>query len=349
MTEHRDPLSFDFGLGFQSFKERLVGERAERKEIGARALPFYHAFLDDYLRCILPNDLILIGAETGAGKTELARHIAASNARAGKRVFYFALEAEHREIERRTKYAEIAQAVIRGGVRVPGGINYIDWYRGSLEPYLHEIDVEVDEILAEKYATLHTYYRGSKFGHEQLTRILLAIQDQADLIVVDHLHYIDIDDDNENRGFKTLVKAMRDVAIAIGRPILLVAHLRKSDRTRKRIVPDKEDFHGSSDIIKIATDCVLLAPALCQPSRRHGVANTFFSIPKAREAGATRYVALSEFDYRTKQYAATYTLGRETKPGDWEALGTDEVPGWARNHEPLSVPFDAANAALRNA
>lgn len=335
----QDPLAFDFGIGFKGFVERLKGERQERREIGARALPFYHAFLDDYLRCILPNDLILIGAETGAGKTELARHIAASNARAGKRVFYFALEAEHREIERRTKYAEIAQAVIRNHISVPGGISYIDWYRGALEPFLREIDVEVDEILVEKYATLHTYYRGSKFGHEQLCKILLAIQDQADLIVIDHLHYIDIEDDNENRGFKTLIKATRDVAIAIGRPILLVAHLRKSDRTRKRIVPDKEDFHGSSDIIKIATDTILLAPALCQPSHRHGIANTFFAIPKAREAGATRYVALSGFDWRTKQYADGYTLGVETKPGEWQPIGTDDAPSWAKRHEPLGVPF----------
>jgi hypothetical protein len=167
---------------------------------------------------------------------------------------------------------------------------------------------------------------------------LLAIQDQADLIIVDHLHYIDIEDENENRGFKTLIKAMRDVALAIGRPVLLVAHLRKSDRSRKRIVPDKEDFHGSSDVIKIATDTILLAPALCAPSAKHGVANTFFSIPKAREAGGTRLVALCEFDWRARAYADHYTLGRETKPGEWEPLEKDEVPSWAHRHQPLFEP-----------
>lgn len=338
----KDPLAFDFGIGFESSPRRIKGERLERRKLGARALPYYHAFLDDYLRCIMPNDLILLGAETGAGKTELARHIAAANARNGKRVFYFALEAENLEIERRTKYAEIAQLVMRGGIRIPGGLNYIDWYRGVLERHIgDEIDADADSILEEKYKTFHTYYRGSKFDHAELRRLLLAIQDQADLIVIDHLHYIDIDDDNENRGFKTLVKAVRDVSIAIGRPVLLVAHLRKSDRTRKRIVPDKEDFHGSSDIIKIATDTILLSPALCQPSHKTGVANTFFAIPKAREAGATRLVALCEFDWRTKTYADHYTLGRETKPGEWEPIGTDEAPGWAHRHQALSVPLEA--------
>lgn len=335
-----DPLAFDYGVSFKSAAERLPGERSERRRLGARSLPFHHAFLDDYLRCIMPNDLILLGAETGAGKTELSRHIAASNARSGKRVHIFALEAEDREIERRTKYAELAQLVTKAGVRIPGGLNYIDWYRGALERHIgDELDADADSIIAERYSTLFTYYRGSKFDHTELRRLILAIHEQSDLIVVDHLHYIDIEDDNENRGFKTLVKAMRDVSILVGRPILLVAHLRKSDRSRKRIVPDKEDFHGSSDIIKIATETVLLAPALCQPSHKQGIANTFFSIPKAREAGATRLVALCEFDWRTRTYADHYTLGRETKPGEWEPIDREEVPSWAHRHEPLSAPF----------
>jgi replicative DNA helicase len=339
MSAHKDPLDFNFGLAFEPATQRLAGEKVERTELGMRALPYNHAFLDDYLRCIMPNDLVLLGAETGAGKTELARWIAASNAIAGKRVYYFALEAEPREIERRTKYSIIAELVFQHHIRIPGGLNYIDWYRGMLERYLHEVDAEADRIFAEKYQTLHTYYRGSSFSHEHIRKLFLAYQDQADLFILDHLHYVDIEDDNENRGFKQLVKTIRDISIAIGRPVILVAHLRKSDRRQKQIVPHREDFHGSSDIIKIATDIILIAPALAQPSNRDGIANTFFSVQKAREAGATRLVALSAFDRRTRQYAGHYTLGYETKPGEWEALGTAEVPSWAHRHEPLSVPM----------
>ena len=333
----RDPLAFDFGLGFRSAASRIEGERHDRRELGRRALPFHHAFLDDYLRAIMPNDLILIGAETGVGKTEFARMIAGGNARNGKRVYYFALEAEDREIERRIKFSELAQIVISEGIRIPDGLNYIDWYRGAIESHLHDADRMADAVVAEHYKTLHTYYRGSKFDHAELTRLILAIQDQADLIVIDHLHYIDVDDENENRGFKVLVKAMRDVSLAVGRPIVLIAHLRKGERGKKRIVPSIDDFHGSSDITKIATDAVLIAPALCQPSSKHGVANTFFAIPKAREAGATRYVALCEYDTRTKTYADSYTLGFETKPGEWEPIERDHKPRWAHRHQPLSA------------
>ena len=56
-------------------------------------------YLDAALHGIKPNDLILIGASSGAGKTELCTHIAKTNAKLGKRVRYIALEAEKNEIE----------------------------------------------------------------------------------------------------------------------------------------------------------------------------------------------------------------------------------------------------------
>jgi replicative DNA helicase len=51
-------------------------------------------YLDAALKGICPNDLILIGATSGAGKTELCAQIARINAKLGKRVNYIALEAE---------------------------------------------------------------------------------------------------------------------------------------------------------------------------------------------------------------------------------------------------------------
>jgi hypothetical protein len=39
-----------------------------------------------------------------------------------------------------------------------------------------------------------------------------------------------------------------------------------------------------------------------------------------------------------RAYADHYTLGRETKPGEWEPLEKDEVPSWAHRHQPLFEP-----------
>src|SRR5207302_723892 len=86
-------------------------EREERIEEGERLLTFGVEFLDLMLGGIALFDLILIGAKTNRGKTELATIIATMNAARGKRVHYIALEAEDIEIERRTKYKLLAKLV----------------------------------------------------------------------------------------------------------------------------------------------------------------------------------------------------------------------------------------------
>lgn len=331
----QDPM-FDFGIGFESSAKRIVGERQARLQNARRQLPFGNAFLDDCLRTIMPNDLIVIGARTGVGKTELARAIATHNARMGRRVHYFALEAEQLEIERRTKYGVLAGLVFQHGVKLDRPFNYPDWYRGRFDEDLGSLEEEADEWIAARFQTLHTYYRGARFNHEDIRRLILAEQDNTDLIVLDHLHYVDIDDDNENRGMRDLVMAIRNVALLASLPVILVVHLRKRATNSKAIVPGMEDIHGSSDIAKVCTHAIMLEPAYGTPSHRKGFNNTLITIPKDRGDGAKHLIALCAFDWRRKTYEATYTLGREVK-GQFEPLGTAEVPFWAERHEPMAA------------
>lgn len=331
---------FDFQLGFESSGSRLKNEREDRLKNAARQLPYNHAFLDDCLRSIMPNDLVVIGARTGVGKTELARSIATSNARNGKRVHYFALEAEQNEIERRTKFTVIASLLYSGGVRTSTQFNYPDWYRGRFESDIGALDGEADRIIRERYATLHTYYRGPKFDHDDIRRLILAEQDRTDLFVLDHLHYVDIDDDNENRGLREVMSTLRNTALLVGLPVILVVHLRKRATGSKSLTPSMDDIHGSSDVAKICTHAIMLEPAFpssgVEPRKGHSL--TFFSVPKDRGDGAKHLIALCPFNWRTKNYDETYTLGRDAG-GKFEALGTSEVPYWAARHQPLVESF----------
>jgi replicative DNA helicase len=93
----------DLGPSFGTFGDRIKGERAERLQLATRVLSFGVKFLDVALGGIMARDMVLLGAVTGAGKTTLASVIAETNVERGKRVHYFALEAEHGEIERRIK------------------------------------------------------------------------------------------------------------------------------------------------------------------------------------------------------------------------------------------------------
>ena len=338
MSDPRDP--FDFGIGFQSAAERVKQEREKRLINAKRQLPFGIAFLDDCLRSIMPNDLYVIGARTGVGKTELARSIAAHNARTGKRVHYFALEAEAMEIERRTKYGVLSNLIFKHGLQFSRPFNYPDWYRGVFDYDLGDLEQEADDYIVKNYHSLNTYYRGSRFTHEDVRRLILAEQDNTDLIVLDHLHYVDIDDDNENRGMRELMMAIRDTALLAGLPVILVVHLRKKPTGVKALVPGMDDIHGSSEIAKVCTHAIMLEPAFTVPSHRKNVNNTLITIAKDRGDGSKHLIALCPFDWRKKSYEQGYTLGRDVK-GSFEPLGTKEVPYWAKRHEPLSEPMDA--------
>lgn len=334
----KDP--FDFGIGFESAADRVQGEREARLQNAKRQLPFGIAFLDDLLCSIMPNDMLVIGAGTGVGKTELARSIATYNARQGKRVHYFALEAEQREIERRTKYVALARLVFEHGIRFSVPFNYRDWYRGKFDAELGDIESEADDVIRTHYRTLFTYYRGARFGHEDIRRLMLAEQDNTDLLVLDHLHYVDNDDDNENRGMREIVMSIRDSALLVGLPVILVVHLRKRAQGSKALVPTEEDVHGSSDIAKVCTHMVLLAkcPESAQVPHRKHVNNTFMSVPKDRGDGFKGMIALCGFDWRKKQYEDSYTLGRDVK-GVFEPIDEEQRPWWAQRHEGLSSEF----------
>lgn len=314
--------------GFVSASERLSGERAERMALVARELSFGVGFLDDALGGILPHDLVLLGARTGAGKTQLASLVAQSNAERGKRVAYFALEAEPREIERRLKYrALVARYFEHGGGS--GRVSYQDWYRGRLDSVLGKYEAEAEREIAQRYRTLTTYYRGAAFGLKNLVSLFESLEGQTDLIVLDHLHYVDVEDDEtENRGYKAIVKRARDIGLRMGVPVILVAHLKKRDRSVKAILPELDDFHGTSDITKIVTKTIVLAPNL-ETGPAGALWATYMGTPKYRMDGSvTRYVGLLQFDARKGGYEESYALGL-ARGEKFEPLDRSALPPWA--------------------
>lgn len=327
----------------QDAHSRVQGEREERLRQAEHILTYGVTYLDDATGGILPNDLVLIGAKTGAGKTQLVTRIASVNATEGKRVVLFALEAEENEIERRLKYGLLAKAY---GVWVrqnPGNhraIDYSLWRLGKLEAELGRFDVGVEKRM-EAYKTLSTVYRkGGDYGIEELERDIMRVQAETDLIIIDHLHYIDIGSEDENAGMKKIVKKLRDLAIGLGKPIVLVAHMRKDQFRGKYtpLMPALEDFHGSSDIIKIATTAIILAPCFDadfkRPEQLATMDNTwatYFRISKCRLDGSRlRYTGVCWFDTVTGIYRRPYAVGKLAGNDTvWMPMEWERRPHWS--------------------
>jgi replicative DNA helicase len=321
------------GPTFDDFGDRIKPERAERLELASRILSFGVDFLDAALGGVFPRDMVLLGAKTGLGKTTLASIIAETNAEKGKRVHYFALEAEDKEIERRIKFRVLSQLVFKLGKAGPhiGRINYLDWYAGKLEPITGMYEAHADDLLTKKYGTLKTFYPRGDFTADDLVKAFLSIQDETDLIILDHIHMVDYDDANENRGIKAIVKKLRDVALDVGKPVVVVAHLRKTDRRSKYIVPDLDDFHGTSDLVKLVTKAVIIAPAYDQVSDHGHLWNTYIHPAKCRSEGSrTKYIGLVAFNVRTGRYEPEFEIGRATNNDEqFEHVPNDKIPSWA--------------------
>lgn len=345
-------MSFEFNMmdRMRPFGERLVNERAERIEAGKNKLTFGMKFLDNIFRGIFQDDLVLIGASTGIGKTQLATLIASANAKAGKRVHFFSLESDFREIERRMKYEYMAwlyYTMEKGRHPKVGHMNYVTWYRGEVGDQLADLENRVDQELSEKYKTLEVFYKPpGSYSVEDIEKQILALQDSTDLIIIDHLHFFDLNDENENRGMKKILMTLRELSGDIRKPIVLVAHVRKPDARMKVLCPSIHDFHGSSEISKIATKAVMLAPCHDREGLPPHVFPTYVRATKHRTSNAsTRYIGKVAFNDNLNSYEDKYFVGQlnyaEDK-ADWVRKTTD-MPWWAHEAYAMLAPEPEEN------
>jgi hypothetical protein len=108
-------------------------------------------------------------------------------------------------------------------------------------------------------------------------------------------------------------------------------------------MPDIDDFHGSSDITKIATKAVMLAPSPRKDGQPMYLAGTFMSVEKDRMDGLKPYIATMCFDRRRNCYeggAGSYQLCRLEK-GEVKPLTFAEMPQWAvGSHRAALAPDD---------
>lgn len=323
-------MNFDLMPKFKTSRESNLEEEISRVQNGKTLMPIGVPYFDAALGGIAANDVLLIGAKSGAGKTQLATTIALRNAMSGRRVLYFALEAEQDELVRRIKFNFVAEYFFKFRSQFPKNANlrYLDWYYNKLN---------FDAALANDYAkamvdksceTLTAMYRDSSaYTAEDFRRHFTASGDHFDLFVVDHVHYFDSDEPNDNKALKDTMKIIRDCALISSKPIVLVAHMRKSDQRNKMIVPELEDFHGSSDLAKIATKAIAIAP--CYDFKADGTKYpTYLKVLKNRVGSEVeRFTALCNFDVAKNFYDKTFKPGKIVG-GVWKELESSERPAW---------------------
>lgn len=305
------------------------------------SIPFGIPLFDDALGKINPTDLILLAGPSGEGKTQLATHFTNQACLEGRRVTFFSLESFHREIESRIFYGILADKFFSDPHRksyIP--MYYRLWIQGNpetveaLKKYRREAELEYERRYGDR---LRMVYRDtSHFSVKEFERFFATYSRDSDLIVVDHLNYFDSHDDSksENKVTEEIMKRIRDCVLIAKKPVLLLTHVRKKDGREKKLLPDMEDIHGSSNIYKIATKSIILGVDYSQWTT--GESSTLIKITKDRYSeGLGRYAFRVGFNLRTRSYMDRYEIGRIAKgekgSGEFfEPLEPSKVPGWVR-------------------
>lgn len=313
-----------------------IGEMLGENEQGR--IDYGIAFIDDATRGIFPGQFIIFGAATGVGKTEALTCVARAAARS-KRVAFYALEAHRLEIEQRLFYKELSHLYFNSEPeerpRIPfNHFNYGDFNAGRYNKPLARFWDEAGDRLEAVIKNIDFIYPRNVTADTITLDIKSKLQDGYSLFIVDHLHYLE-GDENELKAIRSHVKLFENVTHERKTSIIFASHLRKADRFRSDF-PDKHELHGSSEISKRAHVVIMLGPApkntFLDIFETHEVP-TIIHVDKFRIEGAiTRHYGLHSFNPMSRTYSDVYvclnTVYKDGKPV-FEISRAAEKPFWA--------------------
>lgn len=326
-------------------QEAIEREYQERINYDPKMAPTYGvACLDHALRYIMPNELVIIGADTGVGKSELALHIARHNAKNGKRVNLYYLEGGEMEAVRRFKWGDFLMAYYS---KYKPYIEYADWVTNNIPiEIINDIELNIlPKLYKETYGDrLSIYPMHDKFNIEDVYLSLAddlkeGVDDKkkmfgVNLLVIDHLHYFSMQegDGPETERLTNILRRCKDIADFHHIPVVLVSHLRK--KSKDRGIPDNEDFHGSSEIPKTSSTSIIISPGFRKESNATLIYPTYFRITKSRMGVKSDYVIMNDYDLRTRSYLENYEIYPINDKGHPAAKAFEKhnMPLWARRH-----------------
>lgn len=307
--------------------------------------------LDDAFIRICKNDLIVIGADTGRGKSTMALQIAKTNIKNDKKVALFYLEGGYEEAISQMKWQDIAKEYYKNHFSAGINMDYRDWKLNiNKNSLLQAIECKIWEEYKEKYKD-NLYFYNSKEGLtvDTLISSLLGFHKlvptdnnkgvttkvDLDLIIIDHLQYFSLTkSESEIFEITEILRTVRNITNIHNIPVVLISHLRK--KARDRGLPDQEDFYGSSNIPKIATIAITIATDIEDDSFYTGLYPTYIRVVKSRLGIRSNYVFAINFDLRRRAYEDTYKMYRVDNHGNIQdkdkPLTEDEKPKWARRY-----------------
>lgn len=299
-----------------------------------KKIPLYQtglSFIDEPLRGIMETETILIGADSGYGKTELASILSMNIAAQGVKTLFIALECYDGEIEDRRKFPQISSKVWKEKQEV---IYQKDWICGLYPEYEHyEKEIILDDNLK---GNLFIRYRmnGEDYTEKTLTSDLDKVLKRKEIkfCIIDHIHHFDMENVySENIEMKNLIKKICNMSQMHHVPIIIFGQFKKKNMSNSTLVPDYDEFFGTSELYKNVSAVITMAPDF-EAEANELEFPTLFRICKGR--GGTqlkKYAFGAIYDAINKCYKKDYYLYQLLKGGTKKEDVTRR-PSWCKSY-----------------
>jgi len=268
-------------------------------------ISFGYEFLDERLTGIFPSELVVIGGESGTGKTTFATNIIYKASQKTK-CTVFALEDRLHDYGIKALYFEI------GKIRKSKGLKNYPWnvYRRgekNLEQnFQEECGLAYENIKNEniEFAKVE-----EQIDIETLEKLIEdRTKNGTKLFLIDHLHYFDLTKEAKISKADYIEKFMvrlKTVQNKTGASILLVVHYKKLNGTK----PTMDSFKDSISIVQNASYVISLWRDRENDQQRY---TTTFFIPKSRNPNGEGTISV-EFNPDTNDYTTDDTWSMAQK------------------------------------
>jgi replicative DNA helicase len=245
-----------------------------------KVISFGYEWLDEQLTGIFPGELVLIGAESGCGKTSFATNIIY---KASKKVkcSVFALEDRLEDYGIKALYYKIgALRVAELGKDV---VNY-NWNKFRTNDIQDPMFIKYLERAKEELRNENILFaRVNAMMNIDILEEIIERQtaEGVKLFLIDHLHYFDLNSDKMSKAdyIETVMVRLRSLQRRTGASILMIVHYKKLNGQK----PGLDSFKDSISIVQNANYVINLWRDRTMETNNHSINyETFFFIPKAR-------------------------------------------------------------------
>lgn len=251
------------------------------------------SFLDNKLQGIFDYDFVVIGADSGVGKTTLANMLTFNIHNQGVKVALFSLEDTQGDFKRKLicqKYREVKKPFI----------TYREWCS----------DTSINDFDEQKWADDKVKDLDIVEAGEELftiDRVAELFEKKAlegcKVFIIDHLDYFVDTEDNEIKNVRKIMMILRKLQMKYQVGVIAFSQFAKN-RQKDVKIPSYFDLYGSGDKYKQATVVLNISRDEEYSCLEQGMYSTFFAVRKDRYGFPVS--ARLFFDAKTGKYLKRY-------------------------------------------